>query len=1770
MWDYFPVYILLLPIISFLKNAIGVIPDVYTQPKELGFKVHSEGASELYLVQPKLGGSIVAQLGPHTSNHVYNMSSITVYLNTHAVHIQKSYISPLLALCTVENKGLIAQQNGILLCVFHVHMPLFPHISANSSCLINCVNESDCVAQIDLDFIRSQYHLLTSAPITVIVDYNVTAYQVNSTEDPVRYVTRADITQSLIHQNQKLLPVIVSVQPDWIWHTLMKDPYDLPIIQVGLPSVREKLFSIQLNINKSSIIQELKLKLVLGSTLRYRYEKTIRSERSRPWRVKVISKRYGALIRVRRSVNETTKIGEFSKLEHTTGLDSDYVVIADLVLEEILQGDLAQPYTPTPWSGVEDQSSRDFDTDHIDSMDVLEPNEPLSDASRSNQPLIQIQVIHLVPGGSVPQNQVDQSSTLLLIATPLIPKPDARHIFVLFEPKDILEPPWDPAIPSPEPYKLRVLSLTPFPQVTTLGPFGARSAGHLTDITSEVYCRPSTLRASPIETGPSASSACPSAMPRAPPEVEDYVHFPNGSLLSTQSSVFSHAMEGLGDRLSWSDQLVLALRSSPVANRQWGTMPSTYGPVRSESSETIWAFDFFSNVSVNEDVPLRNQETSCPKIISSLHSTDDSMHHSTSLQQARSHRITDRYEQTPVTVTARIYTVRPGTGQRIYLSSTDHSNGPRDLPVDAYRSSIPSESEATEPMKFDVTRLLPPWALVVRPVLQNTRETSPLTAAYIHYDTFSGRPYLVGLRPGPVLLGLVATFGDSQPLVSTYVYVGTSQTMADRALEEEPLNIVGIRADCVDPNVRLSGHLSPATLASGAEGIGFERLHGPNQEIRRSDPFDSTPDVQRLKQVLDYSLPNPQRLTIKLHRVDSTSNGLITAAASSATRSAEFLRSILRQKVGATGAASGHPRPSASSVSCPLPLLSVSLIMSDGSVLPTHTVPPGQLRVSSFGSELVWDPSNNELVRRINLRIRINSLVVWSPRLRTPNEVARYSVPLGVMDDVIAAVQSGSSLPDPGLPLTVSKLITLTNIPQNSGTKQQHIRHQANQLSSDGVDGNQLLSALYLPTDRANVLIASQSPHSEVSARDQMDDHGDRSVTLVTHILVGIGCLAVVLFTINGIVLLAIRKRRQHRTTQPCRASMKKSMIGHVDAYNVVGNDGTAKQNGGLDFYPPGVSSDSFKPQYHAPPYSESLPSQALLHNSSTCPPDITQMAAGLSCSSMGSGVSGPVNSLKQSMLMEAATNPYLLASDSSLPGVFHSPQNSQLSNMPPYTVSQMLPINSQTRPQPNSSSWNSPSSLAHNRQFQCLNPTLANQSNVSIGWPPRLSPTTVGPCNTGYNSGLGSVGTAEGCSDEGVASGFEVISLSQETGHSNVNATGLLHPSSFGSQNPSRQPFCGIPQSATGGTNSTASGGSATGLAGPINRTLISTFKRSQTSGIGAGSLSGDSSAGEFSDIRQISRRPGSVSPMEQDGHICMNQFTAGSPDRHLGRRRTSPPPCPYTINTKVPAVSCLDTARDVHYPQARMNLMAESFTNATPSSRYADSVQQRTAQIIRNGFQHGSPNQGRPHSQERLESGNLEQNGNLEAGSARYKRDFTIPPPCLDRNHRDGNGRVVSDDLDLSLVPMPPMLLLNSQVCLDVLNPHNVNTLYNTTGMPVPPSPAELRTSLGSYKRSDSFGMATKQSALQTHEDSGPRHLNHQEILKGPPNSLSHASEEMVGDTLDMSDDVSSGSKCSSAFKKDANLFGPIKPMEFSRGLTITETSDLTYLHKLPPPEF
>ncbi|KAF6776485.1 hypothetical protein AHF37_04205 [Paragonimus kellicotti] len=255
----------------------------------------------------------------------------------------------------------------------------------------------------------------------------------NSTGDIVRYVTRPDITQSLIHQNPKLLPVTVSVQQEWIWHTLIKDSYDLPIIQVGLPSVREKIFSIQLNINKSSAIQEVKLKLVLGSTLRYRYEKTIRSERSRPWRVKVISKRYGALIRVRRSLNETTKMGESLKLGHTTGLDPDYVVIADLVLEEILQGDLTQPYTPTPWSPVEDQSSRDLDTDHLDSPDFSEPNEPLSDASRSNQPLIQIQVIHLVPSGSIPQNQVDQPSTVLLIATPLIPKPDARHIFVLFE-----------------------------------------------------------------------------------------------------------------------------------------------------------------------------------------------------------------------------------------------------------------------------------------------------------------------------------------------------------------------------------------------------------------------------------------------------------------------------------------------------------------------------------------------------------------------------------------------------------------------------------------------------------------------------------------------------------------------------------------------------------------------------------------------------------------------------------------------------------------------------------------------------------------------------------------------------------------------------------------------------------------------------------------------------------------------------------------------------------------------------------------------------------------------------------------------------------------------------------------------------------------------------------------------------------------------------------------------------------------------------------------
>ncbi|VDP88014.1 unnamed protein product [Echinostoma caproni] len=157
---------------------------------------------------------------------------------------------------------------------------------------------------------------------------------------------------------------------------------------------------------------------------------------------------------------------------------------------------------------------------------------------------------------------------------------------------------------------------------------------------------------------------------------------------------------------------------------------------------------------------------------------------------------------------ARIYTMRPGTGQRIYLGETHTTTESHDSAE--YNSGTTSKSnQFPEVTEFDVTHLLPVWALVVRPVHEagarggGGGSNSQIPAAYIHYDGYTGRPHLVGRWPGRVMLGLVATLDDSQPLASTYVDIGgrgqneNRGSSEDGVIMEETVSVVAIRAECV-------------------------------------------------------------------------------------------------------------------------------------------------------------------------------------------------------------------------------------------------------------------------------------------------------------------------------------------------------------------------------------------------------------------------------------------------------------------------------------------------------------------------------------------------------------------------------------------------------------------------------------------------------------------------------------------------------------------------------------------------------------------------------------------------------------------------------------------------------------------------------------------------------------------------------------------------------------------------------------------------------------
>lgn len=239
---------------------LAIIPDVYTEPKELAFEAYNPRfilEKYFYFIQPAADGSIVAYLGPHKSNHFYKMPSVSVFLNTHIIFMHKSQLSPLFALCSIENNFLIAQQNSVILCSFYVSLMSFrSHIYTNSSCVIRVVNESECAAKLDLSFVKMQFNF----PLNVLVTYNITAYQFNQTHNSYQYTERPDITNSLIHGSQTIPQVTVIHKSDFAWHTILENDVNTPLIGIGIPSLRtNQEFPLRISINKFSNIHGFKM-----------------------------------------------------------------------------------------------------------------------------------------------------------------------------------------------------------------------------------------------------------------------------------------------------------------------------------------------------------------------------------------------------------------------------------------------------------------------------------------------------------------------------------------------------------------------------------------------------------------------------------------------------------------------------------------------------------------------------------------------------------------------------------------------------------------------------------------------------------------------------------------------------------------------------------------------------------------------------------------------------------------------------------------------------------------------------------------------------------------------------------------------------------------------------------------------------------------------------------------------------------------------------------------------------------------------------------------------------------------------------------------------------------------------------------------------------------------------------------------------------------------------------------------------------------------------
>ncbi|CAH8444394.1 unnamed protein product [Schistosoma turkestanicum] len=1834
--------LLLLNLTLHIRRLTGVSPDIYTDPNELAFEVYSSNDTlekSFFLIQPATEGSIIAHLGSLNSTHVYKMASINVFLNTYVIFVYRSQSSPIYGLCSLENNYLIAQQNIYILCTFRVYIQSFDsHVFSNSSCTIRTVNESECAAKLDLDFVRMQFRTHMTESLTILVKYNATAYQVNYTEPYFHYVERSDITHSLIHQSQILPPVTAIHKPDFEWNNINYGVSHISLVQIGIPGLRlNHDFPLRVAINRSSQIQEFRLGIQFGPTIRF-----VRPKASKFWGVKVIPNQYGVNIRFRnRKPDMMQKLGGQNN-------DRSFMTVAEIIMEYTAQekhshgssfnnvnsvGVSSNGISSSGSSGssvtvplTQFQSDRlnnndllgvdnevflenlsiDSESDFNEDYQNMENNNPginkhttnnnnfidNKDYSFTKQPIIQVKLIHFIHQLNSTKIIPNSSNNFINLNIPrALIQSNNMHIFVQFEPRDIIEPPWFPAISTPEPRKLRIIGLIP-EQYSGISDnqrsyeftLSKHSAGRLVDLTRSVFCRPSTTRGlsdTLVDAIISSSPACSISMRQAPSEIENInPPFNDGFLRDLKPNMLTKVSGGLGMRFGWNDQLVLALPSSLEQTYHIPIAPSIYGPI---SLDTQWSWRDWRGPTVRrwmlEGFQIHTTKRLLRKIISwkiPYNSVSNSNNPGLYPQTANeSFAGMDRYEQTMITVTARIYTMKPGTGQRIYLGSSSFTDkqhaSSSSFSMPSFHNEFHTHEDGTGELMFDITRLLPSWALIVKPVKshQSSSKFDTLPAAYLYRDNFSGRPYLIGRCPGKVELSLVATLGDFQPLATLLIDVIDFENLAvDKSNSmhtNENVDIVALKAECIDPHLELSGSLNPATTGS-SENLLFD--YG-SQDIysKKYNSFDDKHDGIRTTTIQDYSLPNPHRLNINLIGKSPNSVKLVTAAASSTIRHPQSFKFKLIQTDQNTPIIMDTVGSSVSTAVCPIHLLVINIILSDGSMIGAHTVPKNQLRISSYGSKYVWDPAmlmqpvDDEREYAQNITVPINSLIIWPAILTDTKDKMFHSLPLAIMDDVFVHIRKSGMVQDPGSPQNASYWFSKQKKDRISESMFKEDEQRKDSSPSSSNSGSWL---------QFSTLLSMSNKDNSFKSNDSKDQF-TQTVPLATYILVTVGCSAIFLLIVTCSIIIILRKKhlRQLKMENKAHFNLLPSYQGNFDKKldrfdSDEPNDiGDRILNGRLPVSHMTPSTGDHSQQLNITSSFCNINSAEPLitgvcaaGSSPRCLESRTQLVPGRSCSSMGSVNSGTFinNNVKRSMIMETTANPYFICSESSSSGrVQHVSQSSCSTNLspvntPPAIMNYQMVYNNPTSRE----NWNTPPtnlSIHSDHHSKSLYYNMGNMDQCVL-WSTNHH-LDGQPCNADYTSGLGSVGTAEGCSDEGVASGIEVNSMSQELNNNNTNGVScFLGSMKYQQQRQTPNGHRSVTDSVSGVVNNSGNSFTRNQSAKYKNSLLNGTILDSSGVCMGGGSLSGTSSGGDISEYRQDRGYAGSR---------LYNNRDMNSRSSHIMCSPTK------EIDTDLNSVSSLknpqrvvDMTCDCRSSSSPKNAhMFESFSNFGAHVEKSENISEKS-----------------PKSTMVCDNNVSNTNRRITSQDDSYnKQDANF---CSNTHDLNSKSNISGEENDGFTLHVPPMMLLNNRVTSEFVTRSSINSPImpnRSYDSHVQPNSFNSKQPLCGYKRSDSFGMATHRIPVASVECYKSNDLTQksaynldeckfvydkQNLFHRDSLTMFGAIDEMIGDVSDIADEGIIPQK--SVIKQEEIT---------SSGESNTKMSGISYLYKIPPPE-